>query len=173
MEGRRSLADRLNLLFATFKPSDDVNRARSDGEYFNSEIAERINKGSLAGRLQQEMDTAVTISGAYIGELRSGKATDPRLSHLKALAMAFGVPTAYLISADDDPALDDVEGDLSRLRTMRELNVQKVVLRDVIGRTGLSSASQHALNSVLAQLLELEGIENPGAHGQGSPESPA
>jgi transcriptional regulator with XRE-family HTH domain len=151
MEGRRSLADRLNLLFATFKPTDGVNRARSDGEYFNSEIAERINK-----------ESPVTISGAYIGELRSGKATDPRLSHLKALAMAFGVPTTYLVSADDDPALDDVEGDLSRLRAMRELNVQKVVLRDVIGRTGLSTASQQALNSVLAQLLELEGIESQG-----------
>src|SRR3954470_4858795 len=151
MEGRRSLADRLNLLFATFKPVDGVNRARSDGEYFNSEIAERINK-----------ESPVTISGAYIGELRSGKATDPRLSHLKALAMAFGVPTTYLVSADDDPPLDDVEGDLSRLRAMRELNVQKVVLRDVIGRTGLSTASQQALNSVLAQLLELEGIESQG-----------
>jgi transcriptional regulator with XRE-family HTH domain len=151
MEGRRSLADRLNLLFATFKPTDGANRARSDGEYFNSEIAERINK-----------ESPVTISGAYIGELRSGKATDPRLSHLKALAMAFGVPTTYLVSADDDPALDDVEGDLSRLRAMRELNVQKVVLRDVIGRTGLSTASQQALNSVLAQLLELEGIESQG-----------
>jgi transcriptional regulator with XRE-family HTH domain len=151
MEGRRSLADRLNLLFATFKPSDGVNRARSDGEYFNSEVAERINK-----------ESPVTISGAYIGELRSGKATDPRLSHLKALAMVFGVPTTYLVSADDDPALDDVEGDLSRLRAMRELNVQKVVLRDVIGRTGLSTASQQALNSVLAQLLELEGIESQG-----------
>jgi len=148
MAGRRSLADRLNLLFATFKPGDGVNRARSDGEYFNSEIAERINKGPLG----------VTISGAYIGELRSGKATDPRLSHLKALATAFGVPTAYLVSAGDDPVLDDVEGDLSRLRALRDLNVHKVVLRDVIGRTGLSTASQQALNSVLAQLLELEGL---------------
>ncbi|GAA4255335.1 hypothetical protein GCM10022255_063790 [Dactylosporangium darangshiense] len=173
VEERRSLADRLNLLFATFKPNDGVNRTRSDGEYFNSEIAERINKGELAGRLQQEMDAPVTISGAYIGELRSGKATDPRLSHLKALAMAFGVPTTYLVSADDDPALDDVEGDLSRLRTMRELNVQRVVLRDVIGRTGLSSASQRALNSVLAQLLELEGIEHPDVSGRGEPETPA
>jgi transcriptional regulator with XRE-family HTH domain len=152
MDGRRSLADRLNLLFATFKPSDGVNRARSDGEYFNSEIAERIN----------EMDAPVTISGAYIGELRSGKATDPRLSHLKALAKAFGVPTTYLISDGDASSVLAVEGDLERLRTMRDLNVQKVVLRDVLGRTGLSPASQHALNSVLRQLLELEGISvNP------------
>jgi transcriptional regulator with XRE-family HTH domain len=158
MHGRRSLADRLNLLFATFKPADGVNRARSDGEYFNSEIAERINKGPLAERMRREMDAPVTISGAYIGELRSGKATDPRLSHLKALAMAFGVPTAYLIADGDGPEVHDIEGDLQRLRTMRELNVRKVVLRDVLGRTGLSPASQQALDSVLRQLLELEGI---------------
>lgn len=158
MRGRRSLADRLNLLFATFKPADSANRARSDGEFFNSEIAERINKGPLAEQLCQEMETQVTISGAYIGELRSGKATDPRLSHLKALAMAFGVPTSYLIADGDGPEVHDIEGDLQRLRTMRELNVRKVVLRDVLGRTGLSPASQQALDSVLRQLLELEGI---------------
>jgi len=166
MHGRRSLADRLNLLFATFKPADSAGRARSDGEFFNSEIAERINKGPLAEQLRHEMDAPVTISGAYIGELRSGKATDPRLSHLKALAMAFGVPTSYLIADGDGPEVHDIEGDLQRLRTMRELNVRKVVLRDVLGRTGLSPASQHALDSVLRQLLELEGIDiDPDAPG--------
>jgi hypothetical protein len=58
----------------------------------------------------------------------------------------------------DGPQVHDIEGDLQRLRTMRELNVRKVVLRDVLGRTGLSAASQQALDSVLRQLLELEGI---------------
>jgi transcriptional regulator with XRE-family HTH domain len=169
MEGLRppatkgTLADRLNELFATFKPKDNVNRSRSNGEFFNSEIADKINNGPLAEQIQQVVGAPATISGAYIGELRHGKAADPRLSHLTALAMAFGVPTTYLIAEGDEPSVKQIGDDLARLRTMRDVGVQKVVLRDLLGQTGLSPASQAALTSVFRQLLDLEGIKEDPA----------
>ncbi len=161
---RRTLADKINELFVTFRPGPaEVGRGRPGREYYNSEIADRINRpGPIADRIRDIVGEPVTISGAYLGELRQGKATDPRLSHLKALAIAFGVSTSYLVDDDDETVADTVSADLRRLGQMRRLGVQQVVLRDVLGRSGLSGRSQDAMTAIFEQLLEMEGISDRG-----------
>lgn len=170
---RRTLADKLNQLFATFRPeSQEVGRGRPGREYYNSEIADRINRpGPIANRIRELVGETVTISGAYLGELRQGKATDPRLSHLKALAIAFGVPTSYLVDDEEDDPTGTVAADLHRLGQMRRLGVQQVVFRDVLGRSGLSGRSQEAMTAIFEQLLEMEGISDRGSGDDARPPS--
>ncbi|MEU1464974.1 helix-turn-helix domain-containing protein [Streptomyces sp. NPDC005727] len=72
----RSLADKLNQLFATVRPD-------ASHEYSNERVAASIRK------------TGVSISQSYIWQLRKGKKTNPSLKHLEALADFFGVPAAY------------------------------------------------------------------------------
>jgi transcriptional regulator with XRE-family HTH domain len=157
-----SLADALNFLFETIRPErDEVSRGKPGREFYNSEIADRINgPGPIADRIREAVGEPVKISGAYIGELRQGKATDPRLSHLKALAFAFGVPTSYLVNDGEGPSAEAIERDLRRLDHLRRLGVQQVMLRDVLGSSGLSDRSQEALTSIFQHLLEVEGVSD-------------
>jgi hypothetical protein len=69
-----NLADRLNRLFRTA-------RSPRGRPYTTGEAARAI---AAAG--------GPTISPTYLWELRTGRATDPRRSHLQALAAFFGVP---------------------------------------------------------------------------------
>ncbi|WP_306212638.1 hypothetical protein [Actinoplanes sp. RD1] len=133
-----SLAAKLNRLFATVRPRpEQIQRGRPGREWFNSEVAERINgPGEVADRIHRTVGP-VTISGAYIGELRQGKVTDPRLSHLKALAIAFEVPVGYFV--DDAPP-------------------RPGQLRDILAGAGLSDRSQAAMTTIFEQLLEVEGL---------------
>jgi transcriptional regulator with XRE-family HTH domain len=77
----RSLADKLNELFANVRP--DVGH-----EYSNEQVAAAIR------------GTGVTISQSYIWQLRKGIKTNPTLKHLEALAGFFGVPTAYFLDTE-------------------------------------------------------------------------
>ncbi|MFI5932200.1 hypothetical protein [Actinoplanes sp. NPDC051494] len=161
------LAGKLNHLFSTFRPRpEEIQRGRPGREYFNSELADRINgPGEVADRIRCTVGD-VSISGAYIGELRQGKVTDPRLSHLKALALAFGVPVSYLVEDDPGgPAAADVARDLERLAELRRAGVRQVLLRDVLAGTGLSDRSQAAMTAIFEQLLEVEGIAGPPVAG--------
>ncbi|WP_330305256.1 MULTISPECIES: helix-turn-helix transcriptional regulator [unclassified Streptomyces] len=77
----RSLADKLNELFANVRP--DVGH-----EYSNEQVAAAIR------------GTGVTISQSYIWQLRKGIKSNPTLKHLEALAGFFGVPTAYFLDTE-------------------------------------------------------------------------
>ncbi|WP_327738783.1 helix-turn-helix domain-containing protein [Streptomyces nojiriensis] len=76
----RSLADRLNQLFAAVRPTPRH-------EYSNEHVAAAI----------RESASDVSISQSYIWQLRNGRKTNPTLKHLQALAGFFGVPTAYFV----------------------------------------------------------------------------
>ncbi|GGL00185.1 hypothetical protein [Mangrovihabitans endophyticus] len=164
-----SLATKINRLFATIRPRpEEIRRGRHGREYFNSEVADRINgPGEVADRIRRAVGE-VTISGAYIGELRQGKVTDPRLSHLKALAIAFGVPVGYLVEDVDPGSAAEVTRDLERLDQLRRVGAQQVLLRDVLAGTGLSDRSQAAMTAIFEQLLEVEGIVGDQRPGPGS-----
>ncbi|SDG08406.1 Transcriptional regulator, contains XRE-family HTH domain [Lentzea fradiae] len=97
MAGERSLADRLNHLFARYT-------ARSGQEYSNEHVAAAI------------ADTGVTISQSYIWQLRKGKKDNPTFKHLQALAGFFGVPVSYFF---DDEVTDRVDQQLETLRDQR------------------------------------------------------
>lgn len=64
------------------------------------EIVDRINEGGIA-----------TISLSYLQQLRTGKAQNPRLQHLQALADAFSVPLGYFI--EDENATNAAERGLT------------------------------------------------------------
>ena len=94
MAGERSLADKLNQLFAR-------HTARPGHEYSNEQVA-----GAIA-------DTGVTISQSYIWQLRKGKKDNPTFKHLQALAGFFGVPVSYFF---DDEVTDRVNEQLKSLQ---------------------------------------------------------
>ncbi len=96
--GRRTLAERLDHLFATVR--------RPDGqEYTNEYVANAVTaKG-------------VTISQSYIWQLRKQKKDNPTLKHLQALADFFGVPPAYFF---DDAVAGQIDEQIEALRAERE-----------------------------------------------------
>ena len=128
-----TLADRLDRLFRTA-------RSPRGRPYTTGEAARAI---AAAG--------GPTISPTYLWELRTGRATDPRRSHLQALATFFGVPPGYFFAdgpagpAEDDPAV---------LLALRDDAVRRFAARLV----GLSPATLDALATMVERTRELEGL---------------
>jgi transcriptional regulator with XRE-family HTH domain len=104
----RSLADKLNHLFATVHP-------RNRGEYSSEEVAQAI---AAAG--------GPTISATYIWMLRRGVRDNPTKRHLEALATFFGVPPAYFF---DDAVTSNVDDQLGTLAALRDATVRNLALR--------------------------------------------
>jgi transcriptional regulator with XRE-family HTH domain len=76
----RSLADKLNYLFAHHTP-------RNGHEYTNEQVAATIcARGEF------------TISQSYIWQLRKSHKDNPTYKHLQALAGFFGVPASYFVT---------------------------------------------------------------------------
>lgn len=92
----RSLADKLNYLFAHYTP-------RGGQEYSNEHVAAAISRRG-----------EVKISQSYIWQLRKSKKDNPTFKHLQALAGFFGVPVSYFF---DDQVTDRVDQQLKRLRS--------------------------------------------------------
>jgi transcriptional regulator with XRE-family HTH domain len=132
-----SLAEKLNLLFATVQPG------QRDSPYSSKEVAASIR---AAGG---------SISDVYIWQLRTGRRTNPTKEHLEALAAFFGVSPAYFF--DDDAARRTI-ADLETLDKLRRLNVQQVSLRTVLQDQGLSVQSQQIIQQLVDRCLELEGL---------------
>jgi transcriptional regulator with XRE-family HTH domain len=97
--GGRSLADRLNYLFANKTPRDGR-------EYSNEHVAAAI--GAIG---------EVTISQSYIWQLRKSKKDNPTYKHLQALAGFFGVPVSYFF---DNEVTDRVNQQLEKLRSEQQ-----------------------------------------------------
>ncbi|MDI6102644.1 hypothetical protein QLQ12_28895 [Actinoplanes sp. NEAU-A12] len=142
-----TLSARLNYLFDTIRPtpdevsgSDEPNR-----RYTNKEIADKINAVSA--------ESSVTISAAYIGELRRGIATDPRTSHVRALARAFDVDPAFFV---DDKAARRIQEQIETLIELRRMDVKQVALRHLLADTGLSVTSALLVEQMIEQLRTVE-----------------
>jgi transcriptional regulator with XRE-family HTH domain len=99
------------------KPPDDVH-ARG-GDDADSDLAAKLNKlfevmhkpsepplsnAAAAGAITKT--TGVSISTAYIWQLRSGIKTNPTVQHLRAIADFFGVPASYLIDRNTDQKIE-------------------------------------------------------------------
>ena len=83
-----TLASRINRLF-------DIMRKPADPPLSNAAAATAI-----------EAKTGVSISPAYLWQLRSGLKSNPTISHLRAIAEYFGVPASYLIDEGEDPSIE-------------------------------------------------------------------
>ncbi|MGW5250217.1 helix-turn-helix domain-containing protein [Streptomyces sp. NPDC004129] len=140
----RSLADKLNHLFAIVKP-------RGDQEYSNEYVAAAISRAGVA------------ISQSYIWQLRKNKKTNPTFRHLQALADFFGVPAAYFF---DDDVTDRVEGQLSLLRAEQERLDKAIGSGDVklmAMRAGeLSPERRKQVMDLLDVVYQLEQAERRG-----------
>ncbi|MFG2179986.1 helix-turn-helix domain-containing protein [Streptomyces abikoensis] len=140
----RSLADKLNHLFATVKP-------RAGGEYSNEHVAEAIRRAG------------VTISQSYIWQLRKGKKHNPTLKHVQALADFFGVPAAYFF---DDEVTNRVGHQLQLLRFEQERRETDAVGRDMklmAMRAGeLSQERRQQVLDLLDVVYRLEQAERRG-----------
>jgi transcriptional regulator with XRE-family HTH domain len=129
----RSLADRLNHLFATV-------RGRGGREYTNDDVAAAVSA-----------DQGISISGSYLWYLRTGARDNPTLKHLTALAAFFGVPPAYFF---DDRIAEQVDAELALASAMREAGVRDIALR----AAGLSPASLETISDLIERVRQLEGL---------------
>ena len=135
---RRPLAEKLNRLFRTMHPA-------GRGEYSVEEIVEIIReRGGL------------TISPAYLYQLRSGHRDNPTKQHLEALADAFGVSPAYFF---DDALTERIEAELDLLAALRDGPVRHLALRAF----GLSPGILRAITDMVEEVRQLEGGPDPDA----------
>ncbi|WP_406071218.1 hypothetical protein [Micromonospora sp. NBC_01638] len=138
-----TLAARVEYLFDKIRPTpDELSDSDEPGrKYTNKEIADKINEAAT--------ETGVTISAAYIGELRRGVASDPRTSHVRALAAAFGVNSGYFV---DDAAARRIQDQITLLSELRRMDVKQVALRQVLADNGLSAIDTQLIEQMVARL---------------------
>jgi transcriptional regulator with XRE-family HTH domain len=102
-----TLANRIEYLFTVARP-------RGRGEYTLDEAA--------AGMAEH----GVSVSAAYLSQLRQGHRTNPRQEVLVALSAFFGINPAYFI---DDETAERVAAQLELYRVLRDKDVRAVAGR--------------------------------------------
>lgn len=139
------LSVKLNKLF-------DTMRKPNDPPLSNAAAAEAITA-----------KTGVSISPAYMWQLRTGVKTNPTVAHLRAIATFFGVNPSYLLDPGINPAID---AQLSLLQAMRDSGVRDLALR----ASGLSAQGLNSLAVMVDHVRKLEQLppvaptEEPVAH---------
>ena len=150
-----TLADKLEFLFDRVRPAaGELGPHEEAGRrYTTKEITNKIND-----RARRD-GTGVTISAAYVGEMRRGVTTDPRTSHVKALAEAFGVDPAFFV---DSKITRRVQEQIDLLTELQQMKVQQVALRRVLRQQGLSDDSTRLTEQVVDRCRKLEGLDEDG-----------
>lgn len=103
--------------------------------------------------------TGVSISPAYLWQLRNGVKDNPTVQHLRAIAEFFGVPASYLIDRDPDPQID---AQLNLLQALRDSGVRDLAMR----ASGLTPQALNSVALILDRVRELERLP-PIAPSQG------
>ena len=129
---RRSLAEKLDHLFATVHPAK--------GEYTHQQVADAILEAG-----------GPTISATYLWQLRNGKRDNPTMRHLEALSMFFGVPPTYFF---DDEVTERIDAELELLASLRDASVRQIALR----AAGLSKESIGTIVDMIDRVRKLEGL---------------
>jgi transcriptional regulator with XRE-family HTH domain len=142
------------------------------------DAAEGAEKGDLAARLDKLFDvmrrpdtpplsnaaaaaaitsqTGVSISPAYLWQLRSGLKDNPTVQHLRAIAEFFGVPASYLVDRDPNAQID---AQLNLLQALRDNGVRDLAMR----ASGLTPQALNSVALILDRVRELERLP-PIAH---------
>ncbi|GAA3862241.1 hypothetical protein [Streptomyces sedi] len=102
----------------------------------------------LAQRVTER--TGVSISGAYLWELTTGRSTNPALHHLRALADYFELPVGYL--ADDGADHERLDSELALLALLKERGTHGIEVWDAPD----GSADPPTLRRVLEGLRQLD-----------------
>ena len=136
------LAARLNHLFATVPAPDGRSLWTND---------------DAAAAIAAE---GVSMSSAYLSQLRTGKRDNPSARHLAAIAGLFGVPIDYFF---DDEVAARVDADLRLLSAVRDAGVQAIALR----AQGLSPQSLASVADMIEHIRKLERLpDEPGGEPQ-------
>jgi transcriptional regulator with XRE-family HTH domain len=130
-EGAGELAERLNKLF-------EVVRRPNQTTLSNAAVAAAITE-----------KTGVSISPAYLWQLRAGRKTNPTVVHLRAIAEFFGVSPSYLLDADVD---SDIDAQLELLKVLRDAGVRDLAMR----ASGLTPAAIDSLRAMVDHARQLE-----------------
>lgn len=136
---RTELSIKLDKLF-------DIMRKPSEPPLSNAAAAEAITK-----------KTGVSISAAYIWQLRTGVKTNPTVTHLRAIAQFFGVAPSYLIDPGIDPNID---AQLNLLEAMRDAGIRDLATR-ASGLTPQALKSVSAMVDHARQLEQLPPVQVP------------
>lgn len=134
------LSIKLNKLFETM-------RKPSQPPLSNAAAAEAITR-----------QTGVSISSAYLWQLRQGMKTNPTVAHLRAIAEFFGVTPSYLIDPGIDPKIDE---QLNLLAALRDAGVRDLAMR-ASGLTPQAISSLRAMVDHARQLEQLPPVDVTG-----------
>lgn len=136
---RRSLAEKLNYLFAVVRSPDD------DREYSGKEVVAAIN--AAGGE----------ISASHLSELRRGIKSNPTVRVLEGLASFFQVRVAYLLN--DPKITEEVEAELDLRAAMRDAEVRDVAMRVA----GLDPGQRSAMYRLLATIIREDDTQDPAS----------
>ena len=103
--------------------------------------------------------TGVSISAAYLWQLRSGMKTNPTVTHLRAIAQFFGVAPSYLIDPGIDPEID---AQLNLLQAMRDAGVRDLAMR----ASGLTPQALNSLRAMVDHARQLEQLPPVNTSGE-------
>lgn len=135
------LSIKLNKLF-------DTMRKPSDPPLSNAAAAEAITR-----------KTGVSISSAYLWQLRTGVKSNPTVTHLRAIAQFFGVAPSYLVDPGIDP---DIDAQLNLLQAMRDAGVRDLAMR----ASGLTPQALNSLRAMVDHARQLEQLPPVQATGE-------
>lgn len=125
------LAAKLNTLFDTMHPRG----------------AAPLSNYAAARGIKQK--TGINITPQYLGQLRTGKKSNPTMKNLKAIAEYFGVSARYLLEPGPNA---EIESQLEMLRAMREAGVSGIAAR----AAGLSPEARRDIAAILDRARALE-----------------
>ncbi|RFD24983.1 XRE family transcriptional regulator [Mycobacterium uberis] len=125
------LSVKLNKLF-------EIMRNPSEPPLSNAAAAEAITQ-----------KTGVSISPAYMWQLRAGVKNNPTVQHLRAIAEFFGVSPSYLIDPGVDPQID---AQLNLPQALRDSGVRDLAMRS----SGLTPEVLNSVAVILDRVRELE-----------------
>ncbi|CQD02035.1 helix-turn-helix transcriptional regulator [Mycobacterium timonense] len=138
------LSIKLNKLFQTMrKPSEPT--------LSNAAAAEAITR-----------QTGVSISAAYLWQLRQGIKNNPTVAHLRAIAEFFGVTPSYLIDPGIDPKIDE---QLDLLAALRDAGIRDLALR----ANGLTPEAIDSLRAMVDHARQLERLPPVDVSGDREP----
>lgn len=95
--------------------------------------------------------TGVSISPAYLWQLRSGMKSNPTVQHLRAIAQFFGVSASYLLDAEHD---ESTEAQLNLLQAMKDSGVRGLALR----ASGLTPRTLDNIAAIVDRAREIENL---------------
>ena len=138
-----SLAARLERLFDTMRRRD----------------ARPMSNAAAAKAITEK--TGVSISAAYLWQLRSGKSTNPTVEPLRAIAEFFGISASYLIEAEVDPK---IEAQLELIQVLRDAGIRDLAMR-ASGLTPEAIDSLRAMVDHARHLEKLPPVDSPDVEG--------